>query len=563
MTFASKDKMSQRYLLSKYAESMQGKVSFAYLDTPELDATEYFCKQDFFQKNKEATLYPINLPDASVGEDKVLAFMREHLESIPKPVTYDEEESDGPTRPQPTQRSSRSRPNADTSPEPKKSSHKKNLANIRQAHIDAGTISQRVFPIEGDIISELVKHRNKFDIIWLDWCGTHKKNGSFNDFVTTAFAFKENRKPNIGSVLAVTLSTHAITDTLDGAVKMSGFKIMRYMNFLLNKNTGIGFNIKTSAVYPGKPSSVGTKWTITKDKEAVWDCDKYENAALLEALERKKNNGFALSFYEDDLKSLNVNDLSEDAEYYMESESRKYFFRLKHEDTATRMIFMVATTTAKRFKIPSDYEVALKYGEHIGKRMLIPIDGDEYRANPDSLAYGKYLKINNHIVARTYNGNPGGTHWNRPGELVAKYYLQFKTLCSDWSNEQKDVQRAFSVDEVEKYSKLYTDFVSQRKSAAKQKDILSVMCKAQIEGDTEEKTSLSLALTAITDERTAITDERTTKRERPASSETSDTESESGSRGPGFKGTKQHRQLTSALLRPSFGETQSSSVGYL
>lgn len=557
MAFASKDKMSQRYLLSKYAESMQGEVSFAYLDTPELDATEYFCKQAFFQNNKKATLYPINMPDASVGEDKVLAFMRKHLESIPEPVTYDEEESDRPTRPQPTQRSSRSRPNADTSPEPKKSSHKKNLANIRQAHIDAETIEQRVFPIEGDIISELAKHRNKFDIIWLDWCGTHKKHGSFNDFVTTAFAFKENRKPNIGSVLAVTLSTHAITDTLDGAVKMSGFKIMRYMNFLLNKNTGIGFNIKTSAVYPGKPRPVGTKWVIIDGEEGVSHCTKYVNDALLEALERKKKytDQTTLSFDEQELNSLNTNNLSEDGDYFVQSNGKDYSFKLKHDDTATRMIFMVGTTTAERFKIPQDPELAVEYGKHIGKRMLIPIEGPEYRADPDSLAYGKYLKINNHIVARTYNGNPGGATRDRSGKLMAKYYLQFKTLCSDWSQDQKNVQRSFSVEEVKNYSELYNDFVSRRKSE-KQKDILSVMCKAQIEGDATEKESLNRALAAVT-----VKPE--SKRKRPASSETSDTESEAERKYPRFKGTKQHRQLTSALLWPSFGETQSSSVGYL
>ena len=367
MAFVSKDKLSQRYLLSKYAESMSGPVAFAYLDTPQLDATAYFCQECFF-KDKLTTLYPINMP--TIKELPVFDCMSEAIRTAgigsgSARVMRKKEFGD--------QASS-------------------NLKTILQAHPQ---INDRVFPKQGDIVSVLYnkEHENMFDIIWLDWCATHKTVGTFNDFVKASFAFK-HRQP---SVLAVTLSTHAIADTLDGAVKIPGFKVLRYMNFLLNKATGIGFSIKTSTVYPGL------------DRDDV-------------------------------------------------------------DETATRMVFLLGTTT-KPLKIPSNIPRALSYGEHIGKRLLVPIHvfGDYHSQSPE---FRKFLCVNEHIVARVYNGD-GGRQTKDP----FRYYLQFKPMCSNWYTEPPRLRpRSFSTEEILRYANVYNHVVTNQGLS------LGLLCQAQAEG---------------------------------------------------------------------------------
>ena len=368
MAFASKDKLSQRYLLSKYAESMSGPVAFAYLDTPQLDATAYFCQQGFFKG--EATLYPINMP-------------------TPKELPLFDCMSDAIR----TAGSSKTAARVMSNEFGDQASS--NLKTILGAH---PLINDRVFPKQGDIVSVLhqKEHERMFDIIWLDWCATHKTVGTFKDFVKTSFAFKNDRKP---SVLAVTLSTHAIADTIDGAVKIPGFKVLRYMNFMLNKSTGIGFSIKTSSVYPGL------------DRDDV-------------------------------------------------------------DETATRMVFLIGTTT-KPLRIPSSIPRALSYGEHIGKRLLVPINlFGEYHSQ--SKEFRKFLCVNDHIVARVYNGDGG-----RQSNSQFHYFLQFKPMCSDWFTEGPRLQpRSFSTEEVMRYASLYKHIVTDHKLS------LGLLCQAQAEGGT-------------------------------------------------------------------------------
>lgn len=368
MAFVSKDKLSQRYLLSKYAESMSGPVAFAYLDTPQLDATAYFCQQRFF-KDKPTTLYPINMP--TIKELPMFDHMSEAIRTAGSGTTarvIGKEFGDQPSS---------------------------NLKTILEAHPQ---INDRVFPKKGDIVSVLHRkeHKKMFDIIWLDWCATHKKVGTFNDFVKTSFAFKHHRQP---SVLAVTLSTHAIPDTIDGAVKIPGFKVLRYMNFLLNKSTGIGFSIKTSSVYPGL------------DREDV-------------------------------------------------------------VETATRMVFLIGTTT-KPLKIPSSIPRALSYGEHIGKRLLVPIRvfGDYHSQSPE---FRKFLCVHEYIVARVYNGDGG-----RQAKDQFHYYLQFKPICSDWYTEAPKLRpRSFSTEEILRYANFYKHIVTDQSLS------LGLLCQAQAEGGT-------------------------------------------------------------------------------
>lgn len=374
MAFVSKDKLAQRYLLSKYAESMSKPVAFAYLDTPQFDATAYFCAQDFFKKEGN-TLYPINMPT-----DKELP-MFEHMSKVIR---------------------TRGMTSKDIMKGMREEFGNQALSNldiILKAHPQ---IKDKIFPKKGDIVSVLnmKEHENMFDIIWLDWCATHKKVGTFNDFVKASFAFKQQRQP---SVLAVTLSTHAIPDTLDGAVKIPGFKVLRYMNFLLNKSTGIGFSIKTSTVYPGL------------DRDDV-------------------------------------------------------------DETATRMVFLVGTTT-KPLKIPTRSR-ALAYGEHIGKRLLVPIKlFGNY--NSQSSEFRKFLCVNEHIVARVYNGCGG-----RQEKDTFHYYLQYKPICSDWYTEPAKLQpRSFSTEEILQYADIYKRVVTDQKNMSR--NPLGLLCQAQAEGGTQ------------------------------------------------------------------------------
>jgi hypothetical protein len=391
---------------------MSGPVAFAYLDTPQLDATAYFCQERFF-KDKATTLYPINM--STIKELPMFDSMSEAIRTAGRSITsarvMNKEFGDQAAA---------------------------NLKTILEAHPQ---INDRVFPKQGDIVSVLYKkeHENMFDIIWLDWCATHKTVGTFNDFVKTSFAFKHHRQP---SVLAVTLSTHAIADTLDGAVKIPGFKVLRYMNFLLNKSTGIGFSIKTSSVYPGL------------DRDDV-------------------------------------------------------------DETATRMVFLIGTTT-KPLKIPSSISRALSYGEHIGKRLLVPINvfGDYHSQSPE---FRKFLCVNEHIVARVYNGDGG-----RQARDPFHYYLQFKPMCSDWYTEApKQRPRSFSTEEILRYANVYKHIVTDQGLS------LGLLCQAQAEGGTH--------ITEITRRAFSQID---------SSSDTSETESVTGQTRH-----RRYRGITKTLLK--------------
>ena len=261
-SFYSKDKDSQRYLLSLYANEIDG-CKFAYLDSPDLAATRYF-----IDRCPNVHLFPINM---QANSKEVTEFAKSTREL--------------------------SREN-------------------------------RVTPLRGDIVSVLYTGSQRFNIIWLDWCDTYKTVASFNDFVRTAYAFEPEN-----CVLAVTLSTHGIKDTIEGSVAIPGQKVLRWLHFLLNGSTGMGFRIKTSCVYPG--------------------LDRMDDA-----------------------------------------------------ETATRMVFLLATLSHKKdLKLPNPQR-ALDYGARIGKELLIPIENVWPGHNANDPSFRKFLTIHNHLIARVYNSNP-------------------------------------------------------------------------------------------------------------------------------------------------------------
>ena len=185
-SFYSKDKDSQRHLLSLYANEIYKQTKsckFAYLDSPDLAATRYFIDEE---KCPNVHLFPINM---QANSTEVLQFER----------STEELSKEG-----------------------------------------------RVTPLKGDIVPVLYTGSQRFNIIWLDWCDTYKKHASFNDFVKTAHAFRPEN-----CVLAVTLSLHGIKDTIEGSISIPGQKVLRWLHFILNGSTGMGFRIKTSSVYPG------------------------------------------------------------------------------------------------------------------------------------------------------------------------------------------------------------------------------------------------------------------------------------------------------------------------
>tara|TARA_B100000945_G_scaffold321546_1_gene336831 strand:+ start:1502 stop:2956 length:1455 start_codon:yes stop_codon:yes gene_type:complete len=326
--FYSKDKDSQRYLLSLYANEIYKEIKnckFAYLDSPDLAATKYFIKQC-----PNVDLFPINMQN----NDKERADFQES----------------------------------------------------KQIFIN----NKQVIPLEGDIVSVLYDGSKQFNIIWLDWCATYQSVASFNDFIKVAHAFEQNN-----CVLAVTLSTRGIRDTIEGSVTIPGQKVLRWLHFLLNTSTGMGFHIKTSTVYPGKSENI---------------------------------------------------------------------------ETPTRMVFLIATIINKKdLKLPTDPKIALKYGEHIGKELLIPIKKvwPEHNANDDS--FRKYLIIHDHIIARVYNARVYNVNTeNSP--LI--YYVQYKPLCSDWINDPDN--HFFTIEKIEEFSSLFNKI--------KPND-LSLLCQAKVEGN--------------------------------------------------------------------------------
>lgn len=331
-SFYSKDKDSQRYLLSLYANDIAG-CKFAYLDSPDLAATRYFIK-----RCPNVHLFPIN------------------MQANPKEVLEFEESS-------------------------------RELSE-----------EKRVTPLKGDIVSVLYTGSDDFNIIWLDWCDTYKTVASFNDFVKTAHAFKEEN-----CVLAVTLSTHGIRDTIEGSVAIPGQKVLRWLHFLLNVSTGMGFRIKTSSVYPGL-------------------------------------------------------DRTDDAE------------------TATRMVFLIATLSRKKnLKLPNlklPKQEALDYGARIGKELLIPIKKVWRGHVANDSSFRKFLTISgktidDHIIARVYNATPASYPF--------KYYVQYKPLCADWVNDPDTPPKWFDKAEIDTFSSLFDTLI------AKSLD-LSLLCQAQVEG---------------------------------------------------------------------------------
>jgi len=325
-SFYSKDKDSQRYLLSLYANEING-CKFAYLDSPDLAATRYF-----IDRCPNVHLFPINM---QANSKEVTEFAKS------------------------TKELSR---------------------------------EKRVTPLKGDIVSVLYTGYQRFNIIWLDWCDTYKTVASFNDFIKTAHAFEPEN-----CVLAVTLSTHGIRDTIEGSVAIPGQKVLRRLHFLLNGSTGMGFRIKTSSVYPGLD-------------------------------------------------------------------------RIDDVETATRMVFLIATLSHKKdLKLPNSHR-ALDYGAHIGKELLIPIQEVWPGHNANDPSFRKFLTIHDHIIARVYNATPASYPF--------RYYVQYKPLCADWVNDPDTTPKWFDSAEITTFSSLFDTLIA----GSLEKDHLSLLCQAHVEG---------------------------------------------------------------------------------
>lgn len=347
-SFYSKDKDSQRYLLSLYAKEIDN-CKFAYLDSPDLAATHYFMEK--FKKYPNVHLFPINM-QANSQEVADFAKSTEKLSKV-----------------------------------------------------------KRVTPLQGDIVSVLYTGSQRFNIIWLDWCDTYKTVASFNDFVKTAHAFESEK-----CVLAVTLSLHGIRDTIDGSVAIPGQKVLRWLHFLLNGSTGMGFHIKTSSVYPGLD-------------------------------------------------------------------------RVDDSETATRMIFLLATLSHKKdLKLPNPQR-ALKYGAHIGKELLIPIKKVWPKHNANDSSFRKYLIIHDHIIARVYNATPASYPFI--------YYVQYKPLCSDWVNDPDAAPKQFNYAEIAEYSSLFNTIIAD----SLESEHLGLLCQAQVEGGDKIKKKVLKYMTNISKKR--------------------------------------------------------------
>ena len=239
------------------------------------------------------------------------------------------------------------------------------------------------------------------------------------------------------------MSTHGIRDTIEGSVAIPGQKVLRWLHFLLNGSTGLGFRIKTSSVYPG--------------------LDRIDDA-----------------------------------------------------ETATRMIFLIATLSHKKdLKLPNP-ERALAYGARIGKELLIPIKNVWPGHNANDPSFQKFLTIHDHIVARVYNANPASYPF--------RYYVQYKPLCADWVNDPDTTPKWFDIAEIDKFSSLFDTLIA----GSLEKDHLSLLCQAQVEGGDAIKEKVLKYMTKILKKRELYESD-------------SDTSSE--------KNAKEHKKTVKALLR--------------